>query len=139
MYWKLPFIESQGILWFAQTHSSMGMCSQRTSNGLLQAELIGLGPIPEVRCELRVWTEKNVVNSVFCCFLGTANKSLQNQGLLEQFSVTLRGQLHWTGPIANTSDSGVFKRLMTQMLLQLVIHLAGGYHTDGWCMFVSQQ
>ena len=32
-------------------------------------------------------------------------KCTQNPGLVNHFSATLRGQLNWTGPIANGSDS----------------------------------
>ena len=52
-----------------------------------------------------VRTEENLVNSVVCCFSwGKINKSSQNPGLINQFSATPRGQLNWTGPIANSFD-----------------------------------
>ena len=48
---------------------------------------------------------KNLVNSVFCCFSWeNRQKCSQNPGLVNEFSATPRGQLNWTGPIANSSD-----------------------------------
>ena len=42
--------------------------------------------------------------SVLLFFLGKMTKCSQNPGLVNQFSATPRGQLNWTGPIANGSD-----------------------------------
>ena len=43
---------------------------------------------------------------MFCCFSWEKlTKSSRNPGLVNQFSATLRGQLNWTGPIANGSNS----------------------------------
>ena len=49
--------------------------------------------------------KENLVNSVFCCFSWEkSTKCSPNPGLVNQFSATPRGQLNWTGPIANSSD-----------------------------------
>ena len=49
------------------------------------------------------------MNSVFCCFsYEKPTKSSQNPGLVNQFSATPRGQLNWTGPIANGSDNAAY-------------------------------
>ena len=37
-----------------------------------------------------------------------STKCSQNPGLVNEFSATPRGQLNWTGPIANSSDSRLF-------------------------------
>ena len=53
-----------------------------------------------------VRTKETLVNSVFCCFSWEkSTKCSQNPGLVNEFSATPRGQLNWTGPIANSSDS----------------------------------
>ena len=45
------------------------------------------------------------MNSVFCCFAWEkSTKFSPNPGLVNQFSATPRGQLNWTGPIANGSE-----------------------------------
>ena len=47
------------------------------------------------------------MNSVFCCFSWEkSTKCSQNPGLVNEFPATPRGQLNWTGPIANSSDFG---------------------------------
>ena len=46
------------------------------------------------------------MNSVFCCFFPRKilTTCSQNPGLVNQFSANPRGQLNWTGPIANGSE-----------------------------------
>ena len=45
------------------------------------------------------------MNSVFCFFpQEKPTKCFQNPGLVNQFSAIARGQLNWTGPIANGSE-----------------------------------
>ena len=43
--------------------------------------------------------------SVLLFFLGKTDKMLPKSSLVNQFSATPRGQLNWTGPIANGSDT----------------------------------
>ena len=53
-------------------------------------------------------TEENLVNSAFCCFPKKKPTTCSpNPGLVSDFSATPQGQLHWTGPIANSSEEGV--------------------------------
>ena len=61
------------------------------------------------------------MNSVFCCFSWEkSTKCSQNPGLVNEFSVTPRGQLNWTGPIVNSSDFCVAKTCALRPVL------------DGW-------
>ena len=86
------------------------------------SELTGSGPIPTMRFSKllgSVRNKENVVNSVFCCFLGKSTKYSQNPSLVNQFSATPRGQLNWTGPSANRSNLGE-KKHMTSCIEALV-------------------
>ena len=60
------------------------------------------------------------MNLVFAVFLRKKKltKCSQNPGLVNQFSATLRGQLNWTGPIANGSDKCNFSTCEPPGLLQ---------------------
>ena len=74
---------------------------------------IGANPEKSDLVNFRGPTKKNLVNSVFCCFSWEKSTNCSRKpGLVNEFSATPRGQLNWTGPIANSSDQyGVCKHL----------------------------
>ena len=54
------------------------------------------------------------MNSVFCYFSREkSTKYSQNPGLVNEFSAPPRGQLNWTGPIANGSDKQFSNRFFS--------------------------
>ena len=66
---------------------------------------IGANPEKSDLVNFGVRTKENLVNFVFFCFSWEkSTKCSQNPGLVNEFSATPRGQLNWTGPIANGSD-----------------------------------
>ena len=72
---------------------------------LFRARWIGASPEKSDLVNSRVRTKENLVNSVFCRFSWEkSTKCSQNPGLVNEFSVTPRGRLNWTGPIANSSE-----------------------------------
>ena len=79
----------------------------------IRTRWIGANPKKSDLVNSGVRTKENLVNSVFCCFSwDKSTKCSQNPGLVNEFSATPRGQLYWTGPIANSSDKNPSKKAL---------------------------
>ena len=71
----------------------------------IRTRRIGANPEKSDLVNFRGPTRETLVNSVFCCFCWEkSTKCSRKPGLVNEFSATPRGQLNWTGPIANSSD-----------------------------------
>ena len=67
--------------------------------------------------------KKNLVNSVLCCFPEKNRQNApKNPGLVNQFSATPRGQLNWTGPIADGSDRNYYEMKLFSSLGNKIEH-----------------
>ena len=72
---------------------------------------------------------------MFCCFSWEkSTKCSQNPGLVNEFSATPRGQLNWTGPIANSS---YFLLFIFFFFILLFIFSIFFLHVSSVCFFFS--
>ena len=84
--------------------TSSDLCRGSLAAWIRTHRMIGANPEKSDLVNFRGPDWRNLVNSVFCCFfLKKVDKMFPKSWFSKRISATPRGQLNWTGPIANSS------------------------------------